>query len=368
MIVNAKESCFYVEKGTEMKEKITMKQIAETLGISINAVSLALNDKAGVSEQTRKLVLDTAEKMGYLNKYTKYAQAYANKNICVLLQYRFFRDFRFYGRILLGIEESAKKSGYDVLINSFEKAEVPVCIKARKVSGIIVVGKIEDDFLHLLKGYGIPIVLADHVSMLETTDCVVSDNRFGTYQMSMYLIERGMEKIGYFGDIKYTPSTLDRFLGYQEAMQKAFHLGDFSGSMNYVKKFSVLSDVEEYVIKQESEKIYQAFCQIEERPEVLICSNDYLAISLIKALKKHGISVPEDIGVVGFDDIELCEMISPNLTTIKVQKKRMGEKAMQILRNRMERPKEKVEKIILEVEIVERDSISFKEKTTEMSS
>ena len=87
-----------------------MKDIADKLNLSINAVSLALNDKTGVGEETKRLILNTAEEMGYLDQSVKYMQNYSNKNICVLLKNRFFRDFRFYGRVLLGIEEEAKKA------------------------------------------------------------------------------------------------------------------------------------------------------------------------------------------------------------------------------------------------------------------
>ena len=102
------------------RKRVTMKDIADRLNLSINAVSLALNDKTGVGEETKRLILNTAEEMGYLDQSVKYMQNYSNKNICVLLKNRFFRDFRFYGRVLLGIEEEAKKAGYDVFFSSFE--------------------------------------------------------------------------------------------------------------------------------------------------------------------------------------------------------------------------------------------------------
>ena len=339
------------------KCRIRMKDVADELGLSINAVSLALNDRQGISEKTKKRILETAERMGYLDQTVKYIQTYSNRNVCVLLEYRFFRDFRFYGRILLGIEEAAKKDNYDVFINSFEREEVPVCVKTGKVSGIIIVGKIEDSFLNLLRKYRLPIVLADYSPLNGEIDCVVSDNRAGAYKITMHLLRKGFEKIGYFGDIEYTPSTLDRFLGYSEAMQQYFHLSDFCDSMTYVKKYSVLSKVEKYVIKQEYQKIYDLFQQIKERPQVLICSNDYMAIALMKTLQKKGLNVPKEIGITGFDDIELSTVVTPSLTTIHVQKKLMGEKAMQRLIYRILNPDIPAERLAMDVEIVERESV-----------
>lgn len=339
------------------KKTVTMKDIARQVGVSVNAVSLALNNRAGVGDETRKEILNLAEKMGYLEQSSKYIQIYSSKNICVLLEYRFFRDFQFYGRVLLGIEEEAKKSGYNVFINSFETEEVPDCVQKGKVSGVIVVGKIESSFLRKLKKYPIPIIVADYVSMDELTDSVVSDNEFGAYKMASYLIGHGYKKIGYFGDIEYSPSTRDRFLGYVEAMHRHFKLGNFEDSLKYVKQFSMLADVEEYVIKRDAKSVFQLFKSIEQKPEVLICSNDELAILLLKTLQNYGYLIPEDIGIVGFDDIELGKMVIPALTTVHVQKKLMGKKVTQRLLYRMNHPKEHVEKIVMDVDIVERDSI-----------
>ena len=343
------------KESNARKKKVTMKDIAEQLGLSINAVSLALNDRPGVGDATRKLVLDTAEQMGYLDQSSKYIQTYSNKNICVLLKHRFFRDFRFYGRILLGIEEEAKKSGYDVIINSYEEDEIPACVEGHKVSGIIVVGKINDSFLIRLREYGIPIVLADHVSGKIDMDCVLSDNKRGAYKMAMYLLEQGFTKIGYVGDLEYTPSTRERFIGLQEAVRQFFSKS-MDESIDYLKRFSALNFHEEFVINREADKVYEAFQEIEEKPEVLFCSNDELAVFLMKTLQNNGYSVPADIAITGFDDIELCKMITPTLTTVHVQKKMMGIKAMQILLRRITKPREDAEQLVLNVEIIKRDS------------
>lgn len=339
------------------RKNVTMKDIANRLGISINAVSLALNDRSGIGEETKRRILDTAEELGYLEQSVKYAKTYSNKNICILLKHRFFRDFRFYGRILLGIEEEAKKSGYDVFINSFDTEEVPACVEGHKVSGIIVLGKIEDTFLKRLKCYQLPVVLADYMSLEESTDSVVSDNRLGAYKMTTYLLDAGYTRIGYFGDTEYTPSTRDRFLGYQEAMQHYLHLGSFQESIRYVEQFSILTDVENYVICQDAEGLYGKFNKINTKPEALFCSNDELAVFLMRILQKKGYSIPEDIAIAGFDDIELSKMVTPALTTVHVQKKLMGKKAMQCLLHRMTHPNEEIEKTIMDVKIIERDSV-----------
>lgn len=279
------------------------------------------------------------------------------------MENRFFHDMQFYGRILLGLEDEAKKAGYDVLINSFENTqEIPACVEQRKVSGIIVIGKIQDEFLVRLKNYSIPVLLLDHTSLVESTDCVLTDNKLGTFKMTQYLIEKGFRKIGFFGGMEYSPSVKERFWGYMEAVQLFLKLDNLDSVWEYVNRYSSLRGIENYVIKQDIEKLAEYFLNIPERPEVLICSNDKAAILLCKSLEKLGLRVPFDISIAGFDDIDLSKMVVPGITTVHVNKTLMGKKAMERLLQRMEHPREKAEKILLDVQLVERDSVKWIEK------
>ena len=341
------------------EKRVTMSDMAEKLGISINAVSLALNDRVGVSEETRKKVLKLAEEIGYLDQNEKYTVAYATKNICLMLEHRFFRDMHFYGRMLLGAESAAREAGYDLLVNSFAQNSemIPACVENRKVSGIIVLGKIKDNHLTKLKSYGIPVVLVDHISLKETTDCIVTDNKSGTYKLTKYLIDQGFRKIGYFGGIEYSPSVRERFWGYQEALQDFLGFDSFEKSIEYAERYSMLNGIEKYVIENDLEAMGKAFQSIKEKPESLICSNDRLAIMLCQVLDNMGYQVPEDISIVGFDDIEMSKIVTPQITTVHVYKSAMGRKGVQRLIYRMEHPKDEIEKVVMDVQIVERNSV-----------
>lgn len=341
-----------------MKKRVTMKEIAGQLGLSINAVSLALNDRAGVSEETRRLVLNTAEELGYLDQRSKYSEVYSNKNICILLENRFFKDMQFYGRILLGLEEAAKKEGYDLFINSFEQNhEIPACLEQQKVSGLIVVGKIDDIFLKRLKNYPIPVVLLDHESVEVPTNCVMTNNVSGSYTLTKYLLDKGFKKIGFLGDLNYTPSIRERFWGYYEAMQQSLGRPVLDDGIAYIQKYSILNDVEDAVIHQDAVKLEKLYRSLKEQPEALVCSNDKVAILMCKVMAQCGLKVPDDISVVGFDDIELSNMVQPRITTMRVDKMLMGKKAMECLLNGMGKANRKVEKLVLNVELIERDSV-----------
>lgn len=341
-----------------MEKKVTMKDIAQSLGISINAVSLALNDRVGVSEETKRKVLRLAEEMGYLEGGSKYMSTYSSKNICVLLKNIYFRDMHFYSKILLGIEEEARRNGYDVLINFFESEdEIPSCIENRRVSGVVIVGKVEDQYLVKIKSYKIPVVLVDHTSLSESTDSILTDNKLGTYKVTKYLIDKGYSKIGFFGDLDYTISIKERFFGYQEALKTLPDLKLQHEVNEYIGHYSVLNEIEAYILTNDTQKLIECVKRVEVMPEAFVCSNDNAAIQLSSALRGLGYNVPEDISIVGFDDIDLCQMISPKLTSVRVNKEFMGRKAIQKLLWRFANHKEPVENIIMNVEIVERESV-----------
>lgn len=342
--------------------KITMKDIAERLDISINAVSLALNSKAGVSEETRKQVLDVAEELGYLDKSPKFVKSFANKNICVIIKKYYFEDNTFYSKIMMGIGEESRRKGYDIitcLINETEE-NIPSCIESKKVCGIIVIGTIEDEYLVKLKNYKIPVVLVDHTSLLESTDSILTDNKLGSFNITKLLIEKGYKDIGFFGDLEYSLSIKERFFGYREAIKKFLKFNNFKEAEVFIEDQSVLYDVEQNIIDKNIEGIKERINRINKIPEAFVCSNDNAAIALITSLKELGYMVPKDIAVVGFDDIVLSSLIEPKLTTVRVEKDFMGRKAVDRLLWRIENKKDPDEKTILSVEVIERDSVGNK--------
>ncbi|WP_097032958.1 LacI family DNA-binding transcriptional regulator [Clostridium tertium] len=342
--------------------KITMKDIAERLDISINAVSLALNSKAGVSEETRKQVLDVAEELGYLDKSPKFVKSFANKNICVIIKKYYFEDNTFYSKIMMGIGEESRRKGYDIitcLINETEE-NIPSRIESKKVCGIIVIGTIEDEYLVKLKNYKIPVVLVDHTSLLESTDSILTDNKLGSFNITKLLIEKGYKDIGFFGDLEYSLSIKERFFGYREAIKKFLKFNNFKEAEVFIEEQSVLYDVEQNIIDKNIEGIKERINRINKIPEAFVCSNDNAAIALITSLKELGYMVPKDIAVVGFDDIVLSSLIEPKLTTVRVEKDFMGRKAVDRLLWRIENKKDPDEKTILSVEVIERDSVGNK--------
>lgn len=335
--------------------KVTMKDIAQKLNISINAVSIALNEKPGVSDEMRFQILKTADELGYVNEKKQYLSALSKSNICVLMQSYYANTGHFYSMVLHAIVEKAKEYGYYSILNYFEEAQfiVPQCIEERKVAGILVVGKISDNHLKLLKLTGIPVVLVDFTSLYDSCDCVLTHNKQGGYMMTNYIISKGYKKIGFFGDLDYSLSFQDRFLGYKYALELAHISSDIDA---YIQKYSFLHNIESFILENKIDEIINVL-RSKELPEVFVCSNDSNAFAVILALTQMGIKVPQQIGVTGFDDTPLCEKSIPQITTIQVQKELMGQVAVRKLVDRIHRKDDIQMTQLLSVKLIERDSL-----------
>lgn len=337
--------------------KVTMKDIANKLGISINAVSIALNDKPGVSDEMRLEILRTADQLGYINKKKKYLSVFSKSNICVMMQGYYANTGHFYSIVLRSIVEKAKEFGYFAILNYFEDDSlvVPDCIIDRKVAGILIVGKISDVNLMTIKKIGLPVVLVDFTSLCDACDCVLTHNKQGGYMMTSHVIQKGYKKIGFFGDLDYSLSFQDRFMGYKQALIKN-GIVDSEDADEYIQKYSWIYQTERAILDNNINEIVNILLQ-KELPEVLICANDSNAFAVILALNLMGKQVPEDIGVTGFDDTPLCMKSVPQITTIEVQKELMGQTAVSHLIDRIHKIESTPMTHLLNVKIIERASL-----------
>lgn len=335
--------------------KVTMKDIAKELNISINAVSIALNDKPGVSDSMRLKILRTADKMGYINEKHHYLSVFSKSNICILMQSYYANTGYFYSIVLRSIVERAKQLGYISILNYFEdnQFEFPDCIIDRKVAGILVVGKISDQNLNQLKNTGIPVVLVDYTSLGDTCDCVLTHNKQGGYLITQYVLDKGYKRVGFFGDLEYSLSFSDRFMGYKQALVNRNIAVDIE---SYINQYSILYETEKYVLENDVHSIVSLLGK-RELPEVFVCANDSNAFILLNALTLMNIKVPDQIGITGFDDTPLCDKTIPKLTTVQVQKELMGEIAVNKLIDRIHRENDVQMTQLLSTKIIERDSV-----------
>ena len=341
-----------------MKKKVTMKDIAEVLGVSVNAVSLALNGKPGVSEETRRNILRTANEIGYIDFSSRYDKTFSDACVCVIIKKKSYGS-GFYTKIIYGVESEAKRHGYNLTLQFYEDSQkMPTCILKRKVCGVIIIGQLPNEYLDMVYRTGLPTVLVDHSSHHVPVDCILTGNKSGVVKSMTHLIRCGYRKIGFFGDYSYSSSFKERFDGYLEAMQKL--CPDLKELFRTITRWSVLEQIEDLILRRDTLAIAKILETMEELPEAFQCANDQNAFILNNALQYLGYKVPEDVAVVGFDDGDLAKIAFPPLTTLHISTVQMGIKAFQRLLWRLDHREVTPEKIVMNVELRVRESTKNK--------
>ena len=330
---------------------ITIKEVAEKAGVSQSTVSLVLNNKKSVRESTRKKVLQVIEEMDFHPRRS--ARTLASKktgNIgFVISDAHFTRAEPFYTRIFLGCEFEARQFDYYIVLtsveNAFSRRNLPRFLKEGNVDGVIAAGSMNDNWLYEIRKMGIPVVLIDYYPPKQKWPCVLIDNAEGAREAVHYLQELGHTRIAFIGGSAYHPSIRERFRGYMLAMGDA--------GLEYP----------EWVVRDEAETRvedgYRAMRKILSRdalPSAVFAANDAMALGALKAIREKGLKVPEDISIVGFDNIEVTNHTEPPLTTMSVRMEEMGAIAVNMIHDIIDQKKSLQEKILVPVDLVKRSS------------
>ena len=315
-------------QGIPMKKtekKVSMQDIADRLDLSKNAVSLALNGKEGVSEQTRELVLQMARRMNYAAPSAH--RQVSNKILVIIPEYIRY-DHYFYHDVYWAIETHAKKKGYVAILSSVSEEmqrqnQVPPIFQEMDFFGIIAVGVLPAGYMEYLQSLTAHMVSVDQGYPELAVNTVVTENLQGSYQLTRYLIDAGHRRIGFVGSIDTTSSIYERWCGFQQAM---LHAG-----LPVIRKHCILTASPLTSLLSDRDEIMGGLQEMDGFPTAWVCGGDRMAVTLIEALHRLGYSVPGDISVAGFDNIEAGRFITPPLTTVDVNRTQMGNTAVDLL-------------------------------------
>ena len=313
---------------------ITAKELAKKLGISPSAVSLALNGKPGVSEQTRTRVLETAMQLGYNRKETA-GVFHTGKSVCFIryggtvINAAAHTSFATY--ILQGIEARATELGYNTQVRYLNTGDMynrQMLELIRQSAGVIFLGtdlteQQMPEMEHFLSYMDeCPVVIVDNLVMAGRLDCVGNDSFSGARSAVKHLISRGCQQIGYVKAKQRIPNFQDRQIGLNAALQEE--------KMNLACQIPVDISMEGAVAD------FEAWLDKGNTlPDGLFVDNDNLAVAVLRVLKRRGLRIPEDVSLVGIDDIPMCEMLDPPLSTVRLAKEELGTVAMDHLQYRI---------------------------------
>ncbi|GGG16315.1 LacI family DNA-binding transcriptional regulator [Paenibacillus aceti] len=334
------------------KKKISMQDIADKLNISKNAVSLALMNKKGISEATRYKVLQTAKELGYGQFAAKEA---GNMNILILFPERImsYQDndhFQFFHDMIWGLERSIRGRGYNAVVAPIDREmesglKLPGLVSELPCRGIILFGIVDKEYARLVWDMELPLVMLDSYYRDLPCPVVTSANIEGAYEATSVLIAAGHREIGFIGPTNLTTSHEERWFGFWKAMREQ--------SVHIYDKYCL---TESNGYDETEREIALWLNELDQLPSGFFCGNDRIAYILVGLLKERGITVPQQVSVVGYDDLQYSAMPELRMTTVHVEKEKMCHAAADLLLSLSGRNRDMI-RVFVPPTLVIRDSV-----------
>jgi LacI family transcriptional regulator len=313
---------------------VSLRYVAKLAGVSLGTASQALNDSPKVKKETLKKVREVAQRLNYIpNIHAKRLHLKRAESIVIVCAPNIsdISISEIYTKVFIAIHEAMKKVGYDIIQSYLKEIDVknfnlPKIVTQRGVDGIIFLGDICDNrYLFTLQQQNIPLIIIGSYIKNSGMLCITVDNSKGAFEAVKYLLKMGHKNIGFIsGTLRYSFNE-ERLEGYRSALNEY----NIKFSKNLIQEREGLSVEDGY-------KAMKKLLKGPLIPTVVFAACDTMAIGAIRAIRDGGLSVPKDISVVGFDDIEIAKYYIPPLTTVKIDKERLGriaaEKLYQMIR------------------------------------
>lgn len=326
---------------------VTIKDVAKEAGVAISTVSNVLNEVDIVSEETRRKVLDAVEKLKYVPNMNAKLLKSNKKNTIGLFLPSIQGDY--YRMLMQSVHLQCKLKGYLLNIyvsNENTSEEIYSMITSSGVEGAIVLNeRLHNEYIDRIARTKLPIVFIDREYAGERMSSVTIDNVLGASMGMEFLIKQGHRRIGYIHGI-YNYDDEARFIAYKSVLEKyGIPLDENIILRGYFEEAVAYSEMKVLLLKRI------------ELPDAFFCANDEMAWGCIRALNDGGMNVPEDVSVMGFDDIMLSSYYSPSLTTIHSPVTELGSVSIaELLRLMTEEGKEKGNVVRLTPTLTVRDS------------
>ncbi len=311
---------------------MTIREIASIAGVSPAAVSLVINNKKGVSAETRRRIQSVMEECGYIPAPVKRK---AERFRLMLIKYRAHgialeENQGFISSIIDHIESECRRFAFDLIMCNCEAASAESTIRGlmgNPPDGVILIAtELRKDDYGLLKLFTVPLVVLDNNIMMENVDSVVMANKELTAQLVRYLYDLGHREIFYYKFTQQVNNCDERYEGY---LQEHARLG--------------LEPPEPIWLKPTVDGAFEDMKRMIKSGEyvphgAVVADNDSVAIGAIKAIREAGYSIPEDVSIVGFDDIPFSAVTMPALTTMRISRSQLGTLAVDLIRKRIKYP------------------------------
>lgn len=337
---------------SEPGKEVTIYDIAKRLDISAATVSRGLKDHPGISKNTRKKILATANEMGYrVNSFASSLRKNRSNIIGVIVPRL---NSNFMADVIAGIEKVVNEANYNLFISqSLETMKKEVnnakAMLNNRVDGLLVSLAYDTDTVDHFQAFidrGIPVVFFDRVFEHDKCPAIFIDNFKSAYSITSHLIEQGCKKIMHIGGNQLRKVYADRFNGYRKALEDS-HTA-------YNEDLLIINDLS----AQAGIAAARSILEMADMPDAVFAANDLCAVSCMQVLKKNDVKIPQDIAFAGFNNDPMSCVVEPNLTTIDYKGYEMGEVTAKVLIGHLDNNDnlQQTHSLILRSELVIRES------------
>lgn len=315
----------------------TILDVAEASGFSKSTVSRAFSRPDTVSQETLEKIIIAAKALNYTpNAIARAMITKKTENIGFIIYERQKPVISnpFYAPILESIVQASSEKGYSLFIASDSDIRLPSgeIMLQKRVDGVIIASQTDSDIILDFRKKGIPVVLLNYYIDMEDLYCILSDDYGGIFQAVEYLVGRGHKNIGLLSG-KFSQFIYSRRLNaYMDGMKKFGLKPDYRFVQNVEPTIKDAYNLVMFMLSQS------------DRPTALLCTNDSIAVGALKAAIRTGIKIPDELSIIGYDNSDLCAVTEPELTSVGIDKEKMGRLTVDQLMTLINRqiPREKI--------------------------
>lgn len=336
---------------TELPRKITMEDIAKKVGVSKALVSRALSGKYGVSDKMRTHIRLTALEMGYtFQVVNRPIHQTKTIKIAIVVSCGTLHDDRFYFQMISGIEKFFDDHDIQFGLKIFEDIPEPPYLQSvdfREFDGFLLLGKLKTEVVLSIISTGLPSVLIDTYEFEYRIDRVTTNNFGMAYMASSFLYEQGHRHMAFVGSGAYSSSFDERRRG----------INTFTQQHEDIRLDNLCNKHSNDTLPVDIYQLEEYLCS-KDRASAFFCANDVIATTLYEMAYRHHVRIPEDISVIGFDNIVISEQLNPALTTIAVPKTEIGYLGAKRIIDKIINKDTTIQYIQIDGKIIVRNSVS----------
>ncbi len=324
-----------------------IKDVAKLAGVSPAGVSLALNEKPYVSKKAKERIYKTVRELGYRPNIVARNLRKKSTGIIGLVLSDIANPF--FPEIARGVEERAREYGFNVILcntdaDPFQKKKSIEILLSRQIDGLIITSAHSTANLNEYLRENCPIVLVNRDPFPGRFDFVGIDNISSARMAVNHLTKLGYQRIAFIEGEPKSPASFGRYEGYKKALQEA----GFSLQENYVKIG--------YLKYESGYRVMISFLKEFRPPTAVFCANDMMALGAIDACVENRVKVPQDIALVGFDDMWIASLKTVQLTTVRQPRYQMGVKAVDLMIKRIQGKRGEIKRVILPTKLIIRQT------------